>query len=185
MTTQRTISTSPIETATLTTPAGPLFVAAHDGAVVAMTYRKEKDLAGLKRQLQRRFRGAAFVPAHDPAGAATAVRRWIKGDVQALRALKVDTAGTPFQEKVWRALRRIPCGQTISYAELARRIDHPTAVRAVASANARNPVAVLIPCHRVIGSDGTLTGYAGGLPCKAWLLKHEGWAGGKKSTRQE
>lgn len=185
MTTQRTTSTSPIETATLTTPAGPLFVAAHHGAVVAMTYRKEKDLAGLKGQLQRRFSGATFVPARDPAGAAGAVRRWIGGDASALRALKVSTAGTPFQEKVWRELRRIPAGRTISYAELARRIGHPTAIRAVASANARNPVAVLIPCHRVIGSDGTLTGYAGGLPCKAWLLRHEGWKGGEQATRQE
>lgn len=82
--------------------------------------------------------------------------------------------GTTFQRRVWEELRRIPCGATISYAELARRIGDPRAVRAVARANALNPIAILIPCHRVIGSDGTLTGYAGGLERKARLLKLEG-----------
>lgn len=82
--------------------------------------------------------------------------------------------GTEFQRRVWAELRRIPCGETISYAELARRIGDPKAVRAVARANALNPIAVLIPCHRVIGSDGTLTGYAGGLERKARLLELEG-----------
>lgn len=82
--------------------------------------------------------------------------------------------GTEFQKRVWEELRRIPCGSTISYAELARRIGDPRAVRAVARANALNPIAILIPCHRVIGSDGTLTGYAGGLERKARLLKLEG-----------
>lgn len=82
--------------------------------------------------------------------------------------------GTEFQRRVWEELRRIPCGSTISYAELARRLGDPRAVRAVARANALNPIAILIPCHRVIGSDGTLTGYAGGLERKARLLELEG-----------
>lgn len=82
--------------------------------------------------------------------------------------------GTEFQTRVWEELCRIPCGSTISYAELARRIGDPRAVRAVARANALNPIAILIPCHRVIGSDGTLTGYAGGLERKARLLELEG-----------
>ncbi|MCE9625319.1 MAG: methylated-DNA--[protein]-cysteine S-methyltransferase [Deltaproteobacteria bacterium] len=82
-------------------------------------------------------------------------------------------AGTDFQKNVWEELRRIPCGETISYAELARRIGDPGAVRAVARANALNPIAILIPCHRVIGSDGSLTGYAGGLERKARLLSLE------------
>ncbi len=82
--------------------------------------------------------------------------------------------GTTFQRRVWEELRRIPCGQTLSYAELAQRIGDPRAVRAVARANALNPIAILIPCHRVIGSDGTLTGYAGGLERKARLLELEG-----------
>jgi methylated-DNA-[protein]-cysteine S-methyltransferase len=85
----------------------------------------------------------------------------------------VDLAGTPFQLEVWRALQAIPYGETISYAELARRIGRPAAVRAVGSANGRNPVSIIVPCHRVIGADGSLTGYGWGTTNKAWLLDHE------------
>lgn len=83
-------------------------------------------------------------------------------------------AGTDFQRTVWRALCTIPAGETLSYAGLAERIGRPTAVRAVGLANGSNPVALVVPCHRVIGSDGSLTGYGGGLPRKRWLLEHEG-----------
>ena len=82
-------------------------------------------------------------------------------------------AGTPFQERVWRALLEIPYGETLSYGELARRIDRPDAVRAVGTANGRNPISIIVPCHRVIGADGTLTGYAGGLERKRFLLDLE------------
>jgi len=81
--------------------------------------------------------------------------------------------GTEFQRSVWDELTRIPYGETISYAELARRIDKPSAMRAVGAANGANPISIFIPCHRVIGADGTLTGYGGGLPAKRWLLDHE------------
>ena len=81
---------------------------------------------------------------------------------------------TPFQRSVWRALRKIKSGKTISYAELARRIGKPKAVRAAGLANGQNPISIVVPCHRVIGSNGTLTGYGGGLPRKKWLLEHEG-----------
>ncbi|HZW31323.1 MAG TPA: methylated-DNA--[protein]-cysteine S-methyltransferase [Isosphaeraceae bacterium] len=83
------------------------------------------------------------------------------------------TGGTPFQRLAWEELARIPYGTTISYAEQARRIGRPGASRAVGAANGRNPIAIILPCHRVIGSDGTLTGYGGGLDLKAWLLWHE------------
>ena len=82
--------------------------------------------------------------------------------------------GTPFQLAVWKALLAIPYGDTVSYAELARRIGKPRAVRAVGAANGANPIPVIIPCHRVIGSNGTLTGYGGGIERKQWLLTHEG-----------
>ena len=85
----------------------------------------------------------------------------------------LDLRGTPFQLKVWNALTRIPYGETRSYAEIAQEIEHPSAVRAVGAANGANPVAIIVPCHRVIGSDGALTGYGGGLPTKAWLLALE------------
>jgi len=85
--------------------------------------------------------------------------------------------GTPFQQRVWRALTEIPYGETWSYGELAKRIGNPNASRAVGLANGRNPVSIVVPCHRVIGADGSLTGYGGGLPRKQWLLAHEGVQG--------
>jgi methylated-DNA-[protein]-cysteine S-methyltransferase len=85
--------------------------------------------------------------------------------------------GTEFQQRVWRALTEIPYGTTISYGELARRLGNPSASRAVGLANGKNPIAVIVPCHRVIGADGSLTGFGGGLPRKEWLLSHEGFPG--------
>ena len=87
--------------------------------------------------------------------------------------LPSDAAGTAFQKRVWQQLSRIPFGDTRSYSDIARSLQQPTAVRAVGAANGRNPIAVMVPCHRVIGANGSLTGYAGGLSKKAWLLKHE------------
>ena len=85
--------------------------------------------------------------------------------------------GTEFQRRVWSALRDIPFGTTISYAGLARRVSNAAAVRAVGAANGRNPIPIIVPCHRVIGSDGSLTGFGGGIPRKRWLLEHEGVQG--------
>jgi methylated-DNA-[protein]-cysteine S-methyltransferase len=102
------------------------------------------------------------------------LERYFSGDHTSIDAVPVELNGTDFQKRVWQALRRIPSGSTISYAELARRIGEPAAVRAVGAANGANPVAVVVPCHRVIGSDGSLTGYGGGLERKRWLLAHEG-----------
>lgn len=90
--------------------------------------------------------------------------------------LPLAAAGTEFQKRVWRELCTIPYGQTINYGELARRVGNPKASRAVGLANGRNPISIVVPCHRVIGADGTLTGYGGGLPRKRWLLQHEGVA---------
>jgi methylated-DNA-[protein]-cysteine S-methyltransferase len=97
--------------------------------------------------------------------------------------LQLAPRGTPFQLRVWDALRTIPFGQTISYAELARRIDDPRAVRAVGAANGRNPLPIVLPCHRVIGADGSLTGYGGGLDRKRILLELEGIRGWETSGR--
>lgn len=93
--------------------------------------------------------------------------------LQACRELPLDLQGTPFQRAVWAALRAIPPGQTRRYGDIARAVDRPAAVRAVGAAIGRNPVSVLVPCHRVLGADGSLTGYAGGLSRKQWLLAHE------------
>jgi methylated-DNA-[protein]-cysteine S-methyltransferase len=97
---------------------------------------------------------------------------YFAGDLHAFE-LPLHAHGTPFQQAVWRGLTTIPYATTISYGELARRIRRPHAVRAVGAANGANPLAIIVPCHRVIGSNGTLTGYGGGLPAKQWLLDHE------------
>lgn len=88
--------------------------------------------------------------------------------------LKLNPEGTPFQKKVWDELLKIPFGKTISYLELSKKLGDIKAIRAVANANGKNPLWIIVPCHRVIGSDGSLTGYAGGLQRKQWLLEHEG-----------
>jgi methylated-DNA-[protein]-cysteine S-methyltransferase len=100
--------------------------------------------------------------------------RYFAGELTALDAIGVDPGGTPFQNRVWLKLREIPVGRTWSYADLARAVGRPRAVRAVGAANGANPIALVLPCHRVIGSDGSLTGYGGGLARKRWLLAHEG-----------
>jgi methylated-DNA-[protein]-cysteine S-methyltransferase len=102
------------------------------------------------------------------------ITAYFAGDLRALDGLECATAGTPFQRQVWSALRAIPAGQTKSYSALAREIGRPHAVRAVGAANGSNPIGVVVPCHRVIGADGSLTGYGGGLERKRWLLEHEG-----------
>jgi len=107
---------------------------------------------------------------------AAVLRRYFDGDIHAIDTIGVELNGTPFQKDVWTALRRISAGTTISYSTLARRIGHSSAVRAVGTANGANPVAIVVPCHRVIGADGSLTGYGGGLDRKRWLLSHEGVA---------
>jgi len=99
---------------------------------------------------------------------------YLSGNKTALNNITCDLGGTVFQQKVWQALKTIPYGKTVSYLDLAEQLGNKKAVRAVARANALNPISLIYPCHRVIGSDGSLTGYAGGLDRKEWLLKHEG-----------
>jgi methylated-DNA-[protein]-cysteine S-methyltransferase len=110
----------------------------------------------------------------DPGGAATALRAYFAGDLPALDRLTVDPMGTPFQIRVWNALRSVGVGRTASYTEIARAIGAPTATRAVGAANGANPIAIVVPCHRIIGAAGSLVGYGGGLERKRWLLEHEG-----------
>ena len=102
------------------------------------------------------------------------VGKYFAGDLKAIDKIKVETNGTPFQKKVWAALRKVPAGKTITYAALAKKLSSPSAVRAVGAANGANPIGVVVPCHRMIGTSGKLTGYGGGLHRKQWLLVHEG-----------
>jgi methylated-DNA-[protein]-cysteine S-methyltransferase len=115
-------------------------------------------------------------PARNPHGLSDAMTRYFAGDLAAIDGIAVQTGGTAFQRTVWSALRKIPCGAPISYGRLAEKIGRPTAVRAVGLANGSNPISIVVPCHRVIGSNGSLTGYGGGLERKRWLLEHEGTA---------
>jgi methylated-DNA-[protein]-cysteine S-methyltransferase len=125
--------------------------------------------------LAARFgRSVALRLCPNPFGLSDRLRAYLAGDLAATEKIPVETGGTPFQREVWAALRRIPTGTTISYADLAREVGRPTAMRAVGMINGRNPVAIVVPCHRVIGKDSSLTGYAGGLHRKRWLLRHEG-----------
>jgi methylated-DNA-[protein]-cysteine S-methyltransferase len=128
-----------------------------------------------QRRLALRFGdGVRFVSRRNAAGIATKLQAYFAGDLDALDDIECDCGGTPFQRDVWCELRRIPVGTTISYGELARRVGRPKASRPVGAANGRNPIAIVVPCHRVIGSDGTLTGSATGVDRKRWLLTHVG-----------
>ena len=162
----------------LSTPIGELLIVA-DRAGKLRTIDWTDHEARMRQLLDRHYGKGSYrlTATRDPGGLTRTMRAYFKGDIAAIGSLPVATAGTPFQTSVWQALRRIKAGRTISYAELARRIGKPKAVRAVGLANGQNPISIVVPCHRVIGSDGTLTGYGGGLPRKQWLLEHEGALG--------
>jgi methylated-DNA-[protein]-cysteine S-methyltransferase len=130
------------------------------------------DAPAIDETLERWYPGEPRARRQVP-GVRDVLSRYFGGELAAIDTLAVELNGTEFQKRVWQALRRIPSGSTLSYAELARRIGEPAAVRAVGAANGANPVALVVPCHRVIGSNGTLTGYGGGLERKRWLLDHE------------
>jgi methylated-DNA-[protein]-cysteine S-methyltransferase len=129
--------------------------------------------ARMRRQLGRS--PFALDAATDPFGFSSAFEAYFAGELTALDGLPTAAEGTAFQRAVWQALREIPCGETRSYRDIALRVGKPAATRAVGMANNANPLGVLVPCHRVIGADGSLTGYGGGIERKRWLLAHEGW----------
>jgi methylated-DNA-[protein]-cysteine S-methyltransferase len=161
-----------IEIALLQSPIGPLTLAARNERVCALHFGDE--LSALTDAHKRRDPLAVVTTAPDPAGAASALRAYFEGDIHALDHIAVEMDGTAFQKKVWAALRTVGAGRTASYSGIAHAIGLPSAVRAVGAANGANPVAVIVPCHRIIGTSGSLTGYGGGLHRKRWLLEHEG-----------
>ena len=158
-----------LHTATLPTPLGPLALAVDDdGALVAVAFPDRQNLADLA--------GPDVVLASDDSARTAAARaqlaEYFAGSRLAFTLPVAPRVGTPFQRRVWSALPRIQPGTTWSYARLAA--EAGGVARAVGAANAANPVSIVLPCHRVIGADGALTGYAGGLERKHWLLAHEG-----------
>jgi methylated-DNA-[protein]-cysteine S-methyltransferase len=157
---------------TVASPIGPLTLAARDDRLCLLHFGPDDER--VRRTLARWYPGTPIDADPDPAGAAAALARYFEGDLGALDGIEVELNGTPFQRRVWDALRVIRAGTTCSYSDLARRIHAESAVRAVGAANGANPVALVVPCHRVIGSNGSLTGYGGGIDRKRWLLRHEG-----------
>ncbi len=147
----------------LPTPLGPMLARASETGLVELEFDRSPVSGELDADI-----GAAHLDsiAHE-------IDAYFAGSLQAFRT-SLDLRGTPFQVRVWRALLDIPFGQTRSYSQLARALGSPDAVRAVAAANGANRIAIVVPCHRVVGSDGSLTGYASGLHRKEWLLRHEG-----------
>ena len=159
----------------LQTPIGELVLVA-DGGGRLHSLGFTSGHARMERELAEGSVKPDGVPtrASDPWGLTSAIRRYFDGDLGSIEGLPVAAEGTAFQRAVWGVLREIPCGATWSYGDVARRIGRPAAVRAVGLANGKNPVSIVVPCHRVIGSDRSLTGYGGGIERKRWLLAHEG-----------
>jgi methylated-DNA-[protein]-cysteine S-methyltransferase len=156
------------------TPIGQMMIAADDdGNLRAVEWTDHTER--IRTLLQRHYGKNGFVleSVHNPGRLTDAMQSYFAGELASIDALPTQTAGRPFQREVWRALREIPCGTTVSYGQLAERIGRPSAVRAVGLANGANPIGVVVPCHRVIGSSGSLTGYGGGIERKRWLLNHE------------
>jgi methylated-DNA-[protein]-cysteine S-methyltransferase len=153
-------------------PIGDVLLAAADGKLIALEFAPAR--GRFDADLESRFGACTLKPARNPFGFSDRVRAYFRRELAALDDIPVNGGGTAFQRKVWATLREIPAGATKSYSELAAAVGRPNAVRAVGMINGRNPISIVVPCHRVIGKDGSLTGYGGGLDRKRWLLQHEG-----------
>jgi methylated-DNA-[protein]-cysteine S-methyltransferase len=175
-----------IRIATMDSPVGPLALAWRDDVVLAVHMEEAKDRRGwetkyaairplerLEQHVRGRFPDAKLV-AVDEGAPLRALRRYFDGDVHVIDDVLVDPRGNGFQAKVWTRLRAIPAGATRTYGEIAAEAGRPGAARAAGSAVGSNPIPIIIPCHRVVGSDRSLTGFGGGIARKRWLLEHEG-----------
>jgi methylated-DNA-[protein]-cysteine S-methyltransferase len=156
----------------LSTPVGEMILIARDGVLLLLEFEEATDRVA--REMRARFGDVDLQPTDNPFGLSSRVRDYFAGDLHALDDVLTDGGGTDFERSVWAELRCIPLGTTISYGELAKRIGNPNAMRAVGLANGKNPIAIVVPCHRVIGANGSMTGYGGGIHRKEWLLRHEG-----------
>jgi methylated-DNA-[protein]-cysteine S-methyltransferase len=155
------------------TPIGRALLVCDDDGMLRLLDWEDHE-GRVRIHLRRRYRRTALAEGRAPEPTRQALGRYFAGELDALSEIAWRSEGTLFQHLVWEALTRIRAGTTLSYAGLAHRIGKATAVRAVGLANGANPISVVVPCHRVIGSDGSLTGYGGGIERKRWLLRHEG-----------
>jgi methylated-DNA-[protein]-cysteine S-methyltransferase len=168
------MTSTPLEILTIDripTPIGTALVVT-DGFGVLRAFNWTDYEDRMTAWIGRRYPKAALAEGRGPLRATFAA--YFAGETDAFNAVAWEGAGTAFQREVWAALCTVPAGETLSYGQLAQRIGRPTAMRAVGLANGSNPVALIVPCHRIIGADGSLTGYGGGLRRKRWLLDHEG-----------
>jgi methylated-DNA-[protein]-cysteine S-methyltransferase len=157
----------------LDTPIGQaLLISDDEGLLRLLDWQDHEER--MRVILRRRYGAVRLEEGRAPERIRRPLARYFAGELKALHEVPFRSEGTPFQLRVWDALTKIPMGETTSYGALAERIGKPSAVRAVGLANGANPISVVVPCHRVIGSDGSLTGYGGGLERKRWLLRHEG-----------
>jgi methylated-DNA-[protein]-cysteine S-methyltransferase len=157
----------------LVSPIGEVLLAADEAGRLRALFFADFE-ARMRRTIQRLYGKLEPQLGRTPAAIRDGLDAYFSGELSALSAIPWRLGGTPFQRMVWTALAEIPAGETRSYGEQAARIGHPTAVRAVGLANGANPISLVLPCHRVVGASGALTGYGGGLERKRWLLAHEG-----------
>ena len=157
---------------------GPIHIVANGATLLAMEFGDIEHR--LMPMLRVRYDAdVRLEPVDDLHDIAAAIRAYFDGDIRAVDALAVDGGGTDFQRTAWDALRRIPPGEVRTYGQMAALLGRPNAARAIGSANALNPISLVVPCHRLVGSTGALTGYGGGIERKRWLLEHERrWAKG-------
>jgi len=177
METQEFMKTETFQLERFATPTGRMvLISDQQGRVHALDWEDHDER--MQRLLARYYRNVTLSlrDASKESSTKRALLAYFDGQLEAIADVKVATSGTAFQNQVWIALRRIPCGQTLSYGALAKKIGRPAAVRAVGLANGANPIAIVVPCHRVIGANASLTGYGGGLERKRWLLDHEATA---------
>ncbi|QWG23307.1 methylated-DNA--[protein]-cysteine S-methyltransferase [Bradyrhizobium sediminis] len=168
----------------LRTPIGTaLLVSDADGVLRALDW--EDCEPRMKALLRRQYGTVVLKAARAPVETRAALAGYFKGELDRLNEIHWRVAGTPFQRKVWNALPKIPPGATMSYGELAAKLDVPKAMRAVGHANGANPLSVVVPCHRLIGANGALVKYGGGIERKRWLLEHEGVVLRRSSDRAQ
>jgi methylated-DNA-[protein]-cysteine S-methyltransferase len=172
-------SGAPLRESRYASPIGALVVFWGDAGVRALVFVAGRGACVAQLQRQRVCIETPAVPL--PAEITAALEAYFGGDPKALDAVPLDLTGTPFQRRAWAAMRRIPPGRVLSYGALAQRLGTPNGARAVGRSAATNPVSLIVPCHRVVGSGGGLTGYLWGLERKRWLLAHEAEHGGAKT----
>lgn len=159
----------------ISTPLGPMVALASEEALCCLEFRSKKRMSLLKQRLNNWYPSSKVLKKTNGILEQVKVQlaKYFDGDTMALNFLKTEAPGTDFEKKVWKQLRKIPAGEVVSYSQVAKKIGKPKAARAVGGASRRNPLSLIVPCHRVVGASGKLTGYGGGLPQKNWLLKHE------------